>query len=78
MDLAQTHHEYYCECWESSRTTEYKNWKEFVEKEVPYDLDYNLLFRFDLDFHDKDMEQNNGMQLFTILKKQIWKKLKNI
>lgn len=53
MKLEQTQHSYYCECWESQRTSEYGSWKEFKEQEgVDYNFDYNLLFRFDLDFHD--------------------------
>lgn len=60
MDLEETHHEYYCECWESNRTTEYDNWKEFVEQEIPYDLDYNLLFRFDMKFHDDPENEHFG------------------
>ncbi len=53
MDLEETHHSYYCECWESGRTTEYSSWKEFKDKEgIDYDLDYNLLFRFDIEYHE--------------------------
>lgn len=53
MDLEETHHSYYCECWESNRTTEYSNWKEFKVKEgLDYNFDYNLLFRFDIEYHE--------------------------
>lgn len=52
LKLENTNHDYYCECWETERTTEYDSWKKFVEEELPYDLDYNLLFRFDIEYHE--------------------------
>lgn len=51
LKLEQTNHEYYCECWENNRHQEFQSWKEF-KAELPYDKDYNLLFRFDLNYID--------------------------
>ena len=51
-----TDHDYYCEVWEGRRTSEYENWEEFKLLEgLDYDLDYNLLFRYDL-VHGYDEE----------------------
>lgn len=45
-----TKHDYYCEVWEGDRTSEYENWEDFKSQEgLDYDLDYNLMFRYDLD-----------------------------
>lgn len=61
LKLQKTDHSYYCECWETRRTTEYKSWKHFKEDEgLDYDFDYNLLFRFDLDFHDDPEDEYCG------------------
>lgn len=49
LNLKSTNHSYYCECWETKTTGEFKSWKEFKEEcGLDYDFDYNLLFRFDL------------------------------
>ena len=47
IKLEESEHSYYCECWEGSNTSEYNNWKDFTDN-GKYDLDYNLLFRFDI------------------------------
>ena len=60
MKLEQTQHSYYCECWESRRTSEYESWKEFKGEGLDYDFDYNLLFRFDIDFHDDPEDEHVG------------------
>lgn len=60
MELEQTEHSYYCECWESSRTTEYESWSDFKKEGLDYDFDYNLLFRFDIDFHDDPEDEYVG------------------
>ena len=60
MKLEQTQHSYYCECWESQRTSEYENWEAFKEEGLDYDFDYNLLFRFDIDFHDDPEDEHVG------------------
>ncbi|MCI8655457.1 MAG: hypothetical protein HFJ48_06300 [Clostridia bacterium] len=60
LKLQQTNHDYYCECWETERTSEHKNWKTFKEEELDYDFDYNLLFRFDIDFHDDKEDEFYG------------------
>ena len=53
LKLEATNHSYYCECWESKRTLECESWEQFKKEEgLDYDFDYNLLFRFDIDFHD--------------------------
>ena len=61
LKLEPTNHSYYCECWETKRTSEYDNWKQFKEDEgLDYDLDYNLLFRFDIDFADDPEDEHYG------------------
>ena len=61
MELKQTKHSYYCECWETKRTSEYESLEEFKEQEgFNYDFDYNLLFRFDIDFHDDKEDKRYG------------------
>ena len=60
MKLEQTQHSYYCECWESQRTSEYENWEAFKKEGLDYDFDYNLLFRFDIDFHDDPEDEHVG------------------
>ena len=60
-----TDHDYYCEVWESNRTSEYDSWENFkIEEGLNYDLDYNLLFRYDI-VHgiDEDGEKNDEMVL---------------
>ena len=61
LKLEKTNHDYYCECWENKRTSEYESWKDFKEQEgLDYDFDYNLLFRFDIDFHDDKESKRYG------------------
>jgi hypothetical protein len=48
VELKESNHSYYCECYESPRMTKYESWNEFKENEKGYDLDYNLPFRFDI------------------------------
>ena len=60
VELKQTKHSYYCECWESQRTSEYENWEAFKKEGLDYDFDYNLLFRFDIDFHDDPEDEHVG------------------
>lgn len=61
LKLEQTNHQYYCECWETKRTSEYKSWQDFKEEEgLNYDFDYNLLFRFDLNFHEDPEDKYVG------------------
>lgn len=56
LKLEETNHKYYCECWETKRTTECNSWEEFKEKcGLDYDFDYNLLFRFDLEQKEDDL-----------------------
>lgn len=57
LKLEQTNHEYYCECWENNRHQEFQSWKEF-KAELPYDKDYNLLFRFDFKEVDPELKKN--------------------
>lgn len=62
LKLQATHHSYYCECWETERTTEYESWDDFKNEEcgLDYDFDYNLLFRFDINFHDDPEDEYVG------------------
>lgn len=54
LKLEQTDHSYYCECWENRRHKEFDSWEEFKKEEgLGYDFDYNLLFRFDLNYEDE-------------------------
>lgn len=61
LKLEQTKHSYYCECWESGRTQEFESWKHFKDDVgLNYDFDYNLLFRYDLDFEDDEEDERFG------------------
>ena len=61
LQLKKTEHSYYCECWETKRTSEHESWKEFKESEgLDYDFDYNILFRFDIDFNDDPESKRYG------------------
>ena len=61
LKLEQTKHSYYCECWENERHKEFDSWEEFKEEEgLDYDFDYNLLFRFDLDYEDEPEDEHYG------------------
>ena len=54
LKLNRTNHDYYCEAFEvGARTSEYESWNDF-KKEIglDYKLCYNLLFRFDIVYHD--------------------------
>lgn len=64
MELKETKHSYYCECYEGGRRTEYNSWGEFVDEGLDYDFDYNLLFRFDLLPH-YIYDENTGKEIFT-------------
>lgn len=49
MELKETNHSYYCECYEGDCSEEYENWQSFKnDGGLDVDLDYNLLFRFDI------------------------------
>lgn len=61
-----TDHDYYCEVWEGNRTSEYDSWEDFkLHEGLDYDLNYNLMFRYDLDHGlDEDGEETNEMVLY--------------
>lgn len=48
LKLEETKHSYYCEVYEIEGTDEYDSWEDFKKDGLNYDLDYNLLFRYDL------------------------------
>lgn len=65
LKLEQTKHSYYCECWESGRTQEFESWKDFKDNVgLDYDFDYNLLFRYDLDFEDD--QEDERFETYTL------------
>ena len=64
LKLEESKHSYYCECWEGAGVSCYKSWKDFVE-DGWYDLDYNLLFRFDiLPDCDDDFKETSTYSLY--------------
>lgn len=63
LKLEESKHSYYCECWEGSGVSCYNSWKDFVE-DGEYDMDYNLLFRFDIKpEYDEDGEETGDFLL---------------
>lgn len=72
LELKETDHSYYCECWEGDRTTEYESWDEFLATDGKNDWDMNLLFRYDI---DTDEEGHLRLQLHHALQRhgvQLW------
>lgn len=64
MNLQKTEHPYYCEAYECGcNTTEYSSWLDF-KNDGDADMDYNLLFRFDIKKNDDEyfLELHHALQ----------------
>lgn len=53
MKLYESSHLYYCS--EGERTTTFHSWNEFLEDFNSYDLDLNLIIRWDWNSEDQDI-----------------------